>query len=99
MEESDEPLDDAKARYVLSLAITLTLSGNERAVDRLRRDYAEAMGNTSFGDAFLLIASLGAQGLADYRTIADKVGVAEKFKGFMAAYREQLRVAKLSSLY
>ena len=99
MEESDEPLDDAKARYVLSLAITLTLSGNERAVDRLRRDYAEAMGNTSFGDAFLLIASPGAQGLADYRTIADKVGVAEKFKGFMAAYREQLRVAKLSSLY
>ena len=99
MEESDEPLDDAKARYVLSLAITLTLSGNERAVDRLRRDYAEAMGNTSFGDAFLLIASPGAQGLADYRTIADKVGVAEKFKGFMVAYREQLRVAKLSSLY
>ena len=99
MEESDEPLDDAKAHYVLNLAIALTLSGNERAVDRLRLDYAEAMGSTSFQDAFLLIASPGAQGLVDYRTIANKVGVAEKFQGFMAAYREQLKAENLSKLY
>ena len=98
MEETDEPLDDDKARYVLNLAIALTLSGNERAVDRLRRDYAEAMSGTSFQDAFLLIASPGAQGLADYRTIANKVGVAEKFQGFMAAYRERLRAENLSKL-
>ena len=99
MEESDEPLDDAKARYVLNLAIALTLSGNERAVDRLRLDYAEAMGSTSFRDAFLLIVSPGAPGLVDYRTIANKVGVAEKFQGFMAAYRERLKAENLSKMY
>jgi hypothetical protein len=99
MEESDGPLDDSNARYVLNLAIALTLSGNERAVDRLRIDYAEAMGNTSFQDAFLLIASPGAQGLADYRTIANKVGAAEKFQGFMAAYRERLKAENLSKMY
>jgi hypothetical protein len=99
MEESHEPLDDAKARYVLNLAIALTLSGNERAVDRLRRDYAEVMGSTSFRDAFLLIVSPGSRGLADYRTIANKVGVAEKFQGFMATYRERLKAENLSKIY
>ena len=91
--------DDAKARYVLNLAIALTLSGNERAVDRLRRDYAEVMGSTSFRDAFLLIVSPGSRGLADYRTIANKVGVAEKFQGFMATYRERLKAENLSKIY
>ena len=98
MAESDEPLDDDKARYVLNLAIALTLSGNERAVDRLRLDYTEAMSNTSFQDAFLLIASPGTQGLADYRTIANKVGAAEKFQGFMAAYREKLKAENTSKM-
>jgi hypothetical protein len=99
MEETDGPLDDAKARYVLNLAIALTLSGNERAVERLRVDYTEAMGGTSFQDAFSLIASPGAQGMADYRTIANKVGAAEKFQGFMAAYRERLKAESLSAMY
>ena len=96
MEESDGPLDDEKAHHILNLAIALTLSGNERAVDRLRVDFAEAMSGTSFQDAFMLIASPGAQGMADYRTIATKVGAAEKFQGFMAAYREQLKAENLS---
>jgi hypothetical protein len=89
--EADKPLDPKQSAYVLNLAIALTLSGNERGVSLLRRDYGQAMANTPNKDAFLLIAAPESPGLTDYRTIADKVSLAEKFSGFMLSYRQKLQ--------
>ncbi|MBT4699834.1 MAG: hypothetical protein HOB79_02060, partial [Rhodospirillaceae bacterium] len=94
----DEPLTDEQGRYGLNLAISMTLSGNERATSRIRRDFGAAMNVTSYGDAFRLIATPQTGALIDYRTIAGKVKDAEKFTTFMAAYKERLKQGNLSGI-
>ncbi len=96
--QPDEPLDEKQSEFVLNLATVLTLSGNQRAVNRLRKDYGAAMDATPFRDAFRLIAGVQSLGLVDYRTIGGKVAQAEKFQGFMGAYRERLKGGKLSDV-
>ncbi len=91
-------LDDPQARQVLNMAIALTLSGNERAIMRLRESYGAAMDGTSFKDAFRLIASPQTLGLIDYRTIASRVNDVENFQTFLAAYKERLRTSRLSAI-
>jgi hypothetical protein len=94
----DEPLTDEQGRYVLNLAISNTLSGNERATSRIRRDFGSAMNVTSYGDAFRLIATPQTGALIDYRTISNKVKDAELFTTFMAAYKERLKQGSLSGI-
>ena len=94
----DEPLTDEQGRYVLNLAISMTLSGNERATSRIRRDFGPAMNVTSYGDAFRLIATPQTGALIDYRTISRKVKDAEKFTTFMAAYKARLKQGNLSGI-
>ena len=93
-----KPLDDKQGRYVLNLAIALTLSGNERSLNRLRADYGEAMGTGPYREAFRLIASPQTIGLIDQDSIADKVKDVENFQTFMTAYRDRLSRQKLSSI-
>lgn len=93
-----ELLDDTQANAVLNQAIAMTLSKNERGVDRLRRDYGEAMDESRFRDAFRLIASPDTLGLIDYASIAGKVADVENFQTFMAAYQERLKERKLSAI-
>ncbi|NQU58700.1 MAG: tetratricopeptide repeat protein, partial [Rhodospirillales bacterium] len=92
------PLDDIQGRIVLNQAIAMTLSGNERGIDRLRRDYSEAMNNTQFRDAFRLIASPHTLGLISFASIAGKVMDVENFQSFMDAYQERLKQRKLSAI-
>ena len=92
------PLDDIKGRIVLNQAIAMTLSANERGIDRLRRDYSEAMNNTQFRDAFRLIASPHTLGLISFASIAGKVMDVENFQTFMTAYQERLKQRKLSAI-
>lgn len=94
----DEPLTDEQGRYVLNLAISMTLSGNERATSRIRRDFGPAMNVTSYGDAFRLIATPQTGALIDYRTISSKVKDAELFTTFMAAYKNRLKQVNLSGI-
>jgi tetratricopeptide (TPR) repeat protein len=96
--EKDKALDERQGGYILNLAIALTLSGNERAVDRLRQKFGADMDNLSYKDAFRLIASPETVGLLDHRTIADKVESAQQFQEFMAAYRERVRSGNLSAV-
>ena len=93
-----QPLDAAQTRYIFNLAISLTLSGNERAVARLRRDYGAPMAESELKDAFQLIASPAELGFIDHRTIGEKVSEAENFQNFMAAYRERLKKGELSAI-
>jgi hypothetical protein len=92
------PLDDKQGQYVLNLAIALTLSGNERSLNRLRSDYGEAMEASTYREAFRLIASPQTVGLIDYGSIADKVKDVENFQAFMISYRDRLSHQKLSSI-
>ena len=96
--EKDTALDERQGGYILNLAIALTLSGNERAVDRLRQKFGPDMDNLTYKDAFRLIASPQTVGLLDHRTIADKVESAQQFQEFMSAYRKRISSGSLSAI-
>lgn len=93
-----DPLDDVQGQTVLDMAIAMTLSGNERGIDRLRRDHGQAMDNSRFRDAFRLIASPDTLGLISYESIAGKVVDVEGFQTFMEAYKDRLNERKLSAI-
>jgi len=93
----NEALDNKQAKYVMNLAVALTLGANERGINRLRSSYGEAMAASPYGDAFRLITSSGGRGLIDYRTISQKVREVESFQAFMSAYKERLKAAEEGS--
>lgn len=92
------PLESETARMVLNLAVALTLGGNERAVVRLQQDYGPGMAATPSGEAFRLIASPNAQGLIDYRTIANKTAEVDSFRSFLTAYEKKLKDGEVKSI-
>ena len=91
-------LDRTQAAHVLNYAIALTLSGNERALSRLRGDYDGAMAGTNLKDAFRLIVTPASLGLVDPASVAVRVKEVENFQSFMAAYRERLKTQNLSEI-
>ena len=93
-----QALNDRQGKFVLSLAIALTLSGEERAVGRVRRDYGAAMETGPYKGAFRLIAGAQSAGLIDYRTVASRVGDVENFQAFLTDYNERLREQKWSAV-
>jgi len=93
-----KPVDDKQGEYVLNLAVAMTLSGDEQGIARMRADYGAAMDETSYRDAFRLIASTDNLGLINYSAIASKVTDVENFKSFMTAYQERLKERKLSAI-
>ena len=93
-----QALNDRQGKFVLSLAIALTLSGEERAVSRVRRDYGAAMETGPYKGAFRLIAGPQSAGLIDYRTVASRVSEVENFQAFLTDYNERLREQKRSAV-
>jgi tetratricopeptide (TPR) repeat protein len=82
-------LTDKQGQYVLDLAIALTLSGNERSMNRLRADYGGYMDKSPFGAAFRLLASPRTKGLIDYRTVAENVDTVENFRSYLNASQQR----------
>ncbi|MBT6096686.1 MAG: hypothetical protein HOH04_17510 [Rhodospirillaceae bacterium] len=96
--EKDKPLSDGQAAHVLNYAISLTLSGNERGLGRMRRDFGRAMEATSLKDAFRLVTAPTALGMIDPSTVTARVKLAENFKTFLGEYKKKLKDEGLSSL-
>ncbi|MEQ8664742.1 MAG: hypothetical protein RIC16_03375 [Rhodospirillales bacterium] len=93
-----QTLDDEQAMYVLNYAIALTLSGNDRAIARLNRDYGPAMAETKLDEAFELIATPERFGVLNVAEVADRVREAEAFGTFLAEYEERLATTPLSAI-
>ncbi|MEO5338589.1 MAG: tetratricopeptide repeat protein, partial [Magnetospirillum sp. WYHS-4] len=96
--EPNKPVSEEQARFILNLAIALTLSGNERGTAKLRQDYMAPMDATPYKDPFRLISRTPADGLIDYSTIAGRVAEAANFQAFMNAYRALLARENLSGI-
>ena len=93
-----KPLNERQALFVLNLGVALALAGYDKGSAKLLADYGSAMDNTTLKDAFRLIASPGATGLVDFRSVAGKVKTVSNFKSFMEGYKERLKEGKLSQL-
>ena len=91
-------LDDEQAVRVLNLAAAYTLSGNERALVRLRSDYGGAMARSRFNEAFLLVAAPLSVGLINPSSVGQRVKIVANFRTFLDKYKDQLKSAELSSL-
>ena len=93
-----DPLTEDAATKVLNLATAYTLSGNERALTRLRSDFGGAMARTDLKDAFDLVAQPLSLGMIDPGSIADRVKVVTNFRTFLDKYKERLKQERLSNL-
>ncbi len=91
-------LDRKQAAHILNYAVALTLSGNERALSRLRGDFAGSMEKTDLKDAFKMITTPETLGLIDPGDVVAQVKDVENFQSFMAAYRDRLKKQTLSEL-
>jgi len=94
----NELLDNEQAVNVLNLSVALTLSGNERALNRLRRDYTGPMESTEYKDAFNLVTSPGRLGLIPPGAVSGLVKDAENFKTFLSDYLERIKEDDLSGV-
>jgi len=95
--KAGQELTDDEALRVLNLATAFTLSGNERAVARLRQDHASAMAQTRFRDAFALVAAPEQIGLIPPSSVSERVKLVTGFKTFLTKYKEKVKEGELSS--
>ncbi len=87
----DKPLSPEQAINVLNYAIALTLSGNERGLGRVRRDFGAAFQNTDLKNAFAMVSAPVAFGLIDPNSVDAKVKLAENFRTFLSTYKDRLK--------
>ncbi|NQV99793.1 MAG: tetratricopeptide repeat protein [Rhodospirillales bacterium] len=91
-------LSEEEAAKVLNLATAYTLSGNERALIRLRADFAGAMARTSVSDAFDLVAQPLSTGMIDPASMTSRVKTVTNFRTYLDKYKERLKKERLSNL-
>ncbi|MDD9876717.1 MAG: tetratricopeptide repeat protein, partial [Magnetovibrio sp.] len=96
--EKEKPLNPEQSQNVLNYSIALVLSGNERGLGRVRRDYGRALEATELKDAFRLVSAPTAFGLIDPASVERRVKLAEGFKTFLSAYKERLQKQGLSGM-
>jgi len=96
--ETGKPLSDRQSKFVLNLAVALTLAGDEDGVARVRKDHAVGMAASPLRDAFHLITGAGSGGNLAGRDWSNQVKQAESFQAYLAVYREQLAHQALSDI-
>ncbi|PHS78266.1 MAG: hypothetical protein COB59_07835, partial [Rhodospirillaceae bacterium] len=97
--KSRQALNEDQALAVLSVSIAYTLDRNEAAVSLIVANYAEAMLQTQYADAFILITDPPEAGMMNYRGLDGIVQKVASFKGFMDEYKKRVADGQLSSLY
>jgi len=96
--KAKQPLTERQSRTILDLATAFTLSGNERALGKLRVDFGPQMAQSPYADAFGLIASPSNFDLIDRDRIPQTVQTAADFQTFLNSYRERLANKPLSAI-
>lgn len=86
---TDETLDQQRSRFVLNLAVALSLGGDRAALDALRRDFGGAMQRTEFAYDFRVIAADDSTP-EDFNSALARVASVDDFQAFLDNYRERL---------
>lgn len=96
--KKNEPVTPEQAQKVLNYSIALVLSGNERALAKVRQGYGAAVQTTELRDAFRLVSAPTAPGLISPGSVPSRVKLAENFKTFLAEYKKRLQKRGLSGV-
>jgi hypothetical protein len=95
--DADGKLDPETASTVLRLATALTFAQDKAGLAALQKRYAAAMDQSSYKDAFRIVAGSGTD--ADgAKTVADKVAQIGDLQSFMEGYRQRVQQDKLSAI-
>ena len=94
--KKNKPVNPEQTQKVLNYAIALALSGNERALAKVRQDYGPAVQVTELKDAFRLVSAPTALGLISPNSVLSRVKLAENFKTFLSKYKKLLQERGLS---
>ena len=86
---SEEALDQQRARFVLNLAVSLSLSGDHRALMVLRRDFGIAMQRSDFAYDFRVIAADDSSPV-DFESALARVASVDDFQAFLDSYRARI---------
>jgi len=92
------PLEDARSRLVLNLAVSLSLSNDVPRLTALRQRYATAMDKGPFRDAFRLITQRVGGEISDFSTLVARFRDLDQLQSFMTKYREKLNTTQLSAI-
>ena len=91
-------LTEREATLVLNWAISASMSEDTPAVVLIRQNYAQAMDDTRFREAFRLITNTTSGDLNDLRTLTQRFQEVERFQSFLSDYRERLKASQLSAI-
>ena len=83
-----KPLNDKQASRLLNFVIALALSGGDRTIMRIRKDYGSVMENHKLGEAFKLVTEPKTPGFLNPNLVSAKVLKAETF---LSDYRDRLK--------
>lgn len=92
----DEAVRAGQRGTLLSLAVALTLAGDNTGLQSLDGRYGTALAGTAEGETFKLLVDAGAA--AGQAPIAEVLARAEHAEAFLTAYRQRLTGGQLSQL-
>ena len=96
--KKNEEINEDQAQKILNYTIALVLSGNERGIARVRKDFGPEFEKTNLKDAFQLVSLPVEAGLIKPSSVQSRVKIAENFKNFLSEYKKRLKKKGLVGL-
>lgn len=92
------PLDGRARRYVMQLAVSLSLADDRAGLDELKARYGKQMAGTPDAAAFQVITENVDRDATEFRRLASAIAQVPRLEAFMASYREKIRAGQLSAI-
>jgi tetratricopeptide (TPR) repeat protein len=86
--QQTQPLEERERKDVLRSAISYSLSGDQFALDRLRKKYYDKMMKTGDAESFLLVTKPTKMKGTDFRQLAKEIAGSDTLDAFMKEFRE-----------
>ena len=96
--KKNQEVNQDQAQKILNYTIALVLSGNERGIARIRKDYGAEVEKTNLKGAFQLVSLPIEPGLIKPSSVRSRVKIAENFKNFLSEYKKRLKKKGLVGL-
>ena len=91
-------INDLSAAIILNWVVSLSMSEQVDALNKVRQIYSTQMDMTEYRDAFRLITNKTEGDVQDFRTLTERFREIGRFQAFLTTYREKLKTKLLSEM-
>ena len=91
-------INDLSAAIILNWVVSLSMSEQVDALNKVRQIYSTQMDMTEYRDAFRLITNKTEGDVQDFRTLTERFKEIGRFQAFLTTYREKLKTKLLSEM-